>query len=321
MKLAIVLLLAPVVAVADPRVEAALDDHILARFADLTDATATLAGAQTCDVTDEWNAAAAAWIAVSHLRFGPTEAENRAFALAFWPDPRGSTPTALRSLLAADAPVIADASIAGRGFYAMEFLLFDPEFTDASGRCDLIAALADDAHGIARSIEDDWQDRYADLMRNTDPEFGNDTYRTDTEALQDLYKALTTGLDFTTAMRLGRPLGTFDRPRAARAEMRRSGRALDNVVVSLASLKSLALILAGSDTRADIKTLFDTAQTKVASIATRENGADLSLVAQPVERIKVEGLQQRIVEIRVFLAETLGPELGVIEGFNALDGD
>jgi hypothetical protein len=317
MKLAIALILAPVVVTADSRVDAVLDDHILPRFAALSAATGALAAAQTCDMVDEWNPAVAAWIAVSHLRFGPSEAENRAFALAFWPDPRGSTPKALVDLLADDAPVIADASVAGRGIYAMEFLLFDPAFANANGRCDLVAALASDAHTTAQAIEEDWQDRYAELMRDT----GNDTYRDDIEALQELYKSLTTGLDFTTSMRLGRPLGTFDRPRPLRAEMRRSAQSLNNIAVSLESLEELAYLLSDGELDDAIGIKFDAASAAWDGVASLEGSGDLGVVTVPSSRFKVEALQQRITEIRVFLGENLGPELGVIEGFNSLDGD
>ncbi|HBR37591.1 MAG TPA: peptidase M75, partial [Sulfitobacter pontiacus] len=46
-----------------------------------------------------------AWIAVSHLRFGPSETDNRAFALAFWPDSRGATPKTLAGLITDADPV------------------------------------------------------------------------------------------------------------------------------------------------------------------------------------------------------------------------
>ena len=317
MKLAIAFILAPVFVAADSRVREVLDDHILPRFAALSVATSALAEAQNCDIMDKWNTAAAAWIAVSHLRFGPSEAENRAFALAFWPDPRGSTPKSLVDLLADDDPVIVDASVAGRGFYAMEFLLFDLAFSEANGRCDLVAALARDAHTTVQEIEKDWQNRYAELMRNT----GNDTYRNDTEALQELYKSLTSGLDFTASMRLGRPLGTFDRPRPLRAEMRRSAQSLNNIAVSLRSLEELAFILSADEPDAAIGIKFNEAMSAWNSVESLEGSDDLSVVTVHTSRLKVETLQQRIFDIRVFLSENLGPELGVIEGFNSLDGD
>ncbi|MCF2903660.1 imelysin family protein [Octadecabacter sp. CECT 8868] len=310
-------LLTPLAVAADPRVEAVLDQHILPRYHALTDATAALANADGCDVVAEWEAATEAWIAVSHLRFGPSEVDNRAFSLAFWPDPRGSTPTALMTLLSDDAPAIADASVAGRGFYALEYLLFDDAFSDVDGRCDLIAGLAQDAHATAYAIEADWVDHYADLLRTT----GNDTYRNDTEALQQLYGAITGGLDFAVTKRLGVPMGTFERPRPRLAEMRRSGRSLDNVAVVLESLEEMAHLLSGGDPDDAIALKFYAALTAWDSVAELEGGADFSIVADPLGRFKVEVLQNRISEIRTYLSEDLGPKIGVIEGFNADDGD
>lgn len=327
MKRILALIIAPVMALgavpftvsADPRVEAVLEEHILPGFAALSEATGALAAAQTCDVVDEWSAAVTAWVSVSHLRFGPSEADNRAFALAFWPDPRAATPKALASILAQYNPIIADESVAGRGFYAMEFLLFDPAFANADGRCALIAALAEDADATARAIEEDWQTRYADLMRDT----GNDTYRTDEEALQELYKALSAGLQFNADARLSRPLGTFDRPRATRAEMRRSARSAVNVMSSMAALDQLAGLLAGDNTALAEKmhALFARVRDQSDVILETEGGADFSLVDRPADRLKVEALLTNVTAIRALIAAELGPDLGVIEGFNSLDGD
>lgn len=192
MRLAILLALLPMSALADGRVDAALDQHILPGFAHLTDSTAALAASDDCAPIKAWAQASDAWQAVSHLRFGPTEVDNRGFALAYWPDPRGATPKALNTLLSDDSPAVADASVAGRGVYAMEYLLFDPAFAADKARCALIHALADDAHATATAIAQDWNDRYADLLRNA----SNATYQSDTEALQELNKALQTGLEF-----------------------------------------------------------------------------------------------------------------------------
>ncbi len=309
-------LLAPAIAAADPTVDAAVNDHILPRFEALVAATSDLVAAD-CDAGAAWEDAAAKWIAVSHLRFGPTEVDNRAFELAYWPDPRGATPKALHAMLADGNFDVSDASIAGRGFYAMEFLIFDEAFYEYEGTCDLIAALAEDVHANAVAIQTDWQDRYADLIRDA----GNEIYRDHTESLQEVYKAVGTGLEFTIDQRLARPLGTFDRPRPARAEMWRSGRSLDNVSVSLDSLTELALILADDGIDAQIAPLVARAHTQIAALSELEGGADLSLVENPAHRFKVEALQQALVDLRVVLGVELGPQLGVIEGFNSLDGD
>ncbi|ASM73044.1 MULTISPECIES: imelysin family protein [Roseobacteraceae] len=319
MRFAILFALLPFSALADGRVDAALDQHILPSLARLADSTAALAGSEDCAPIAAWAQASDAWQAVSHLRFGPTEVDIRGFALAYWPDPRGATPKALNTLLGDAAPAVADASVAGRGFYAMEFLLFDPAYPASETRCALMHALADDASATATAIAQDWTDRYAALLR--DP--SNPTYQSDTEALQELYKALQTGLEFTSDTRIGRPLGSFDRPRAARAEMRRSGRSLNNVVVSLTSLQQLAQALASQDPALarEIDAAFDVAFARADEIARIDGGADFSLVDQPQNRLKLEVLQQNIDSIRDLLAMKLGPQLGVSVGFNSLDGD
>jgi len=110
------------------------------------------------------------WIAVSHLRFGPTEIDDRAFALAFWPDSRGATPRTLSTLIRDTDPINANAqdyaevSIAGRGFYALEFLLYDDAITtqgDAAYRCQLIQTVTADIGHLTAMIAQDWQDDYA----------------------------------------------------------------------------------------------------------------------------------------------------------------
>ena len=83
-----------------------VDGHILPRFEALATQTQALSemAAVDCDPTSDalrsaYSDAFDAWVSASHLRFGPTEVDDRAFALAFWPDSRGATPRALAELL------------------------------------------------------------------------------------------------------------------------------------------------------------------------------------------------------------------------------
>lgn len=76
--------------------------HVLPGYRALSTTAADLEQAAAADCSPEspelraaYGAAFDAWVGVSHLRFGPSEVDDRAFALAFWPDPRGSTPKAL----------------------------------------------------------------------------------------------------------------------------------------------------------------------------------------------------------------------------------
>lgn len=317
---AFVLLFADPARAGSPDMAAIVQDHVIAGYADLSAATDRLSEAGCgAELLPAYHAAFDAWIRVSHLRFGPSEAEDRAFSLAFWPDPRGAAPKVLRRLIAARDPVVedtagfAEVSVAGRGFYALEFLLFDAGFADpAEGyRCALIGAITRDMAANARAIHDGWAGGYGALL--TTP--GNDSYRDATEAARQVFTALSTGLEFTSGMRLGRPMGTFDRPRPKRAEARRAGRSLRHVVLSLDATRALARHLSGGDREIDRAFVIALDQ------AGRLEDPVFAGVADPQGRFRIEVLQQKVDEIRTLLAQRLGPQLGVGAGFNALDGD
>ncbi|AVO39500.1 imelysin family protein [Pukyongiella litopenaei] len=265
------------------------------------------------------------WTRMSHLRFGPTEDEDRAFAIAFWPDSRGKTPKALAGLLSGDAALLEDAdafrqvSIAARGLYALEFLLFDePTMTtgSAAARCLLVRAIARDVAANAVAIAGAWRGGYAADL--TEPGEGR-RYRSDTEAAQELFKALSTGLQFTADARLGRPLGGFDRPRPNRAELYRSGRSLRQVWLSLEATRDLALILAAG--APDLADRLDQAYAHALRQVDALADPSLAGVADPQGRLRIEALQQLVNDIRDLVTTELGPILGVAAGFNSLDGD
>jgi len=315
-----------------PVVADVVDHHVLPKVEGFATASAALRDAARSDcraasqpLQDRFHETFDAWTRMSHLRFGPTETGDRAFAIAFWPDSRGVTPKALRALLQAEDPALSDpqafqeVSIAARGLYALEFLLFDEELSaygSDQARCALVQAVAGDVAENAARIDQDWRTSRADLLKHPSP---GAAYATDAEAAQELFKALGTGLQFTADTRLGRPLGTFDRPRPARAEARRSGRSLRQVALSVASARDLSLRLAAGDLPlvADLTVAFD----RIDQAAGRIEDPVFAGVSDVQGRLRVEALQQRINEARALIAGRLGPGLGVSAGFNALDGD
>ncbi|WP_417207993.1 imelysin family protein [Antarctobacter sp.] len=312
---------------ATPDVDAIVDGHVLPHYRTLASETAALAGAAAADCSPDsaqlraaYGTAFDAWVAVSHLRFGPSEHGDRAFALAFWPDSRGATPKALGRLIGGEDPVInsletfQSVSIAARGFYAMEFMLYDPQFATAGVagyRCSLVQVMAADIADISADILAGWENGYADLMRQA----GNDTYRTPDEAAKQLFTALSTGLEFTADTRLGRPLGSFEQPRPNRAEARRSERSLHHVVLSLQALRDLGARLSDGDAKLDAA--FERALQRAAIL----DDPVFAGVSDPQGRLRIETLQQRIAEIREIVSNDLGPRLGIAAGFNSLDGD
>jgi predicted lipoprotein len=335
--LTLALALVPLAAAAGPdrseTIDAILDVHVLPGFARLEAETGALAGAAQADcaptsppLRDAYDDAFDAWMGVSHLRFGPTETGNRAYALAYWPDTRGATPKALKALLRGGDPALNDpdafamVSVAARGFYALELLLYDPGLgagaADADTLCALIRAGTADIHRNAAAILDDWETSQAEQMRRPGPD---SPYKDQREVMQTFFGALIEGLKFDEEVRLGRPLGSFDRPRPERAEAWRSGRSLRNLELSLEAERALADLMAGAapDSRDALLGAFD----RALETADTLDDPVFAGVADPEGRLRVEILQQQIRAIVEAGRADLGPALGVAAGFNSLDGD
>jgi len=310
----------------------AVTTHVLPRYAALVDATSDLAAVAQdhcapgdAELEAAFHDAFDAWIGVSHITFGPIEGDGRYFALSFWPDARGMTGRSLTRLIEDQDAIVEDqegyttVSVAARGFYALEFLLYDPQvstFGDPGYRCTLVQAITTDIAATAALVHGEWTGGFTDLMLNAG---NNDRFQSPEEALRVLFSAVSTGLEFTIDLRLGRPMGSFDAPRPNRAEARRSGRSLRHVILSLDALDDLSGILAqrNSDLAEEISVLF------AAAIERGEALDDPSFagVADTMGRVRVEGLQRNIVDAQSTITQSLGPALGVAAGFNSLDGD
>lgn len=298
-------------------------ERILPGYAAFDAAAAALAAqsAETCTaevLRPAFQAAWDAWIAVSHLRFGPVEDEGRSLAIAFWPDPKALGAKAQKALLAAGPAVLApesfaEQSVAARGFSGLERLLY-PAAPFEADPCPLIRATADDLARMAHEVSAGWTAGFADVMLTAgQPE--NTVYLSENEARQAVFTQIMTGLEFDKDQRLGRPLGTFDRPRPELAEARASGRSLRHVALSLVALRDMTASLSPGAVRT--MAAYDHA------IALAEGMDDpvFAGAAEPGSRLKIEILQQAIGAVRdTALAEVAGA-LGVDLGFNAADGD
>ena len=320
--IAVALLLA---APAHADVAGAIHDRILPDLGAFRDATRTLAdtAAETCapeTLRPVWNAAFDAWLPVSFLRLGPAEDEGRILAIAFWPDPKGIGARQQRQLLQSQDPVVSDPagfaerSVALRGFFALERLLYPAEPLTGDYPCALIRATAADLARMAAETDQGWRDGFAQTLLSAGQP-GNSLYLTEAEAKQALYTQLMTGFEFTADQRLGRPLGTFQRPRPERAEARASARSLRNVELSLQALLAFGEALAGPlpETRTDV------AQALTAAAAL--NDPDFSGFAQPQGHVRAEALLGLVRTAQDSAGAEAGAALGVEVGFNSADGD
>jgi predicted lipoprotein len=298
----------------------AVQNHIRPGFAGFAAASETLARIDSCDpetLRPAFQSAYDAWMAVAHLSLGPAEEDGRGLAIHFWPDPKALGWKAQRALLIGDPAALqpeafAQQSIAARGLPALERLLFPAEALPADP-CPLILATADDMARLATELDQSWGP-FGDLLL-TAGQTDNQRFLSEAEATQALFTQLATGLETLADGRLGRPLGTFDKPRPDLAEGRASGRSLRNVILSLQALRALAVALSPSNPKTIAA--FDHALT----LADDMNDPVFAGVADPQGRLKVEILQQAIRSVREAAVAEMAPALGVTLGFNSADGD
>ncbi|MFN5995636.1 MAG: imelysin family protein [Paracoccaceae bacterium] len=295
---------------------AVVQDHIRPGFTAFAVAASAIAAIETCEtdtLRPAFHTAYDAWMQVNHLTLGPAEEDGHGLAVLFWPDPKGSGWKAQRALL--DAPPtagdMAQQSVAARGLPALERLLY-PAQALATDPCPLIQMTADDMAATAATLAQGWGP-FGDLML-TAGEPDNTRFLKPEEATQALFTQLATGLESLADRRIGRPLGTFDKPRPDLAEAHASARWVRNIALSLTALKDLALTLNPDSP----KTLaaFDHA------IALAEGlDPDIDRITDPQAWLKLEILQQAVRTTRDTAIAELGPALGVELGFNSQDGD
>lgn len=263
-----------------------------------------------------------AWMRVGDIKMGPSE--HGTLSIAFWPDTRGFTSKTLAELIADEDPVVddpadmAELSIAARGLFALDMLLFDPQFSgyDAgSYTCRLVTALADDLARQATALDAAWRTDFADVLRSAGAD-GNATYLSPDEATRAIYTQILTSLEFTADTRLGRPLGEIDRARPSRAEAWRSGRSLPNVIASVQGAAALTDALADRplpQTQDALDSFLD-----AASKVTDPGFQDID---DPMNRLLVEITEQRVDAVRQAIEVEVGAPMGLTPGFNSSDGD
>lgn len=320
--------------------------HIAPRYARLAEAAGALDDAATAfcagsrdssldPVRDAFRGALDSWMAVQHIQFGPIEADNRAFRLHFWPERKNAVGRHLGRLLAArDAAALApgrfaDGSVAVQGFPALERLLFDAEaearYRDAEAgafRCAVSRAITANVRGIADDLAREWSARTAQAGAP-----GADA----AEIARQLVGSLQYGLRLVSDLKLGKPLGpAVGQHRPKRAETWRSGRALANVQTNLRALRALYRGDGGRgiegvirDDVGDAETADALARAFDTVVADAEAAVPplAEALADPSRRIKLDSLKGRIDGLNALVGVRLAPALGVVAGFNSLDGD
>ncbi|MEM7237678.1 MAG: imelysin family protein [Pseudomonadota bacterium] len=303
-------------------------EAFLAQTASLMDAAAACSPGNADSIRAAHQATWDSWMAIQYLTFGPLEEENRALQVAFWPDGRGRTGKTVSRLIRQQDAVVDDPgafaqiSVAGRGLYALERLLYDdagPLGYDAY-RCRYIAAAAADLARLAGEVNAEWQGDWSRAVREAG-EPDNTIFLAPKEVSQRLLASTLGALELTSRIRLGKPLGTFESPKPRLAEAWRSGRSLRQIEGVLASTRTLVVDVWGPSLDAasmeQVIQVLDGADERIDEI--REIGPLKDAVAS--NRLQVEILMQTVERVYESLVIVLGAELGIEQGFNSADGD
>ena len=261
-----------------------------------------------------------AWAVVDFFRLGPVEEGGRSLAISFWPDPKSSGRRAQQAVADGNAAVIDDPaafaklSVAARGLSGLERLIHAPGITGEEDiLCRMRQATAADLARMAGGISAEWAAFDAVLKSAGEPE--NTRYLTPQEARQAVYTQLVSGLEYLADTRIGRPLGTGEKPRPERAEARAAGRSLRNVVLSLTGIRDLAMALQP-----------DAEQTRDAFAGTIAMAEELddpvfAGVATPAGQEALVALQRSVRATKRVVETEIGLPLGLGVGFNSRDGD
>lgn len=303
-------------------------DRQFSRFVTQTEALEDAARAHCAGDLDkaalqaQFKRAYLSWAPLDSYQFGPIQQTGAVLAVNFWPDKKGFVGRAVQNTLArpaaaqADPAAIAAGSVAVQGFPALEMLLFDPLPT-----CPLAVGISGNLNRLADDLHAAWfaPGGWADIARAAGPD--NPVYLSADEVTKQLYTAVDFGLTRIADTRLGRPLGTFDAPQPERAEAWRSDLSADLIAAQLAGLAELIEQGFAGDLRepdrAWVLRVFAQVQDRIDALQAPIHIA----VTDPMSRVRVEGLQSKVVYLQYQIAQDIGPSLGVDTGFTAADGD
>lgn len=288
-------------------------------------------------IEENFERLALAWSGVEILRFGPLVQANRYERLAFWPDTRGVMPRQVQALLAAeDQALLAPGALAGRsvavqGLPALEYVLYgEPALLDKHGTpgfayaCGYARAVAANVATISRDVAQAWSADGGFGRQFARPQPGNDLYRDSQEVAAEAMKALSTGLQFARDVKIVPVLGeSAGQARPKRAAFWRSKLSMKLVAANAEALDAFY--------RAGAYPLPAGDEWMAASVTGELASAARTLRAVPVplEQALAGEEGRRLLTLasltlqnaKAIVDQDLAPALGVMIGFNALDGD
>jgi predicted lipoprotein len=283
-----------------------------------------------------------AWSGIELIRFGPVRDGNRYERLFFWPDPRGRGLKQVQAILAKeDASATAveslrEKSVAVQGLFALEYVLYgtgSEALTDSgdprrSFRCRFGAAIAGAIAATAAEIVADWEKPagYADLMRDAGPD--NPIYRSHGEAAQELIRAAGEQLQLARDLKIAHAIeATPDKAEPRRAPFWRSDLTLSSIRANIAAALALAgpegigAALPQDKVWIGNELAFELGEADEVLDRAAGLGHWEAVVADPRGHEDLTYVLIPLADAIALLEGGYPDALGLITGFNSLDGD
>lgn len=271
-----------------------------------------------------WREAFLNWQRIRFVNFGPIEQNSRAWQFQFWPDPRNLVANKVRYWLNSDSPLtaqtLASAGVAVQGFPALEYLLTDSTFTQSgqslpsTRTCELLTAITTYVNGNARQVASDWQALKPHYLATED--YTHTTIRA----------ALST-LEVLRDRRLGGPMGLRGNGKRNpyQADAWRSRTSLATLAATIEGLESLfvpglKLKLEAAE-QPQLGSPLDERMAAIQADFDTLPDAMAPLLEDNSRFRELQALYIDLVQLEQIMNEEIASALGVVQGFNASDGD
>lgn len=278
---------------------------------------------------------ALAWARIQYLAFGPIAPERRAARIAFFPDSTNAISRQLGALLAGDDPAalsvdaIASGSVALQGLSALERLILGDAVPAGGKECALAEAIAQNLASVTLTVADEWapgETSFIGKIETTGP--GSGAFLTDREPAERLLNDLLTGIVAMRDQKLIKPMGEdVAHAKPKQSEYWRSGLGSEALRANLAGITAILLAPGGFAETLEASGAGDVADGLRADLDAAKSAFDAlppaldAAMADDEARQSLVAAAATLGAIRDRLGGPVANSLGLLIGFNALDGD
>lgn len=287
-------------------------------------------------VEGQYHSVMDAWQVAQVFAFGPLVRKGRSSRIHFWPGRVSSTSRYLRKVFRekpeslTDPKKLGEKSVAIHSMAAYEQFIFAKEMRETFDlyTCRIAAAIAHFQVGLIKGTLEEWNGAKGFREVIMTPNANGSLYRTTRDPANDIFGAFMGVLEQMVRLKIKRALGeTISKLRLSRLENWRSRRAQKNLLINLATLHSVYSIEFG---------IGDMLRSRGENVIDRQVRNHLSEIRRQIERLpeplyetlsrievweRLMNVSRELESLQRLLVGPVAGKLGLVVGFNSLDGD